>query len=243
MSSRRFLLAFGAAILFAVRAVGVASAAILIAAYILNFVAAILITVGVASAGAAQPQKSAVQPPAPKAVPEAGAFITDLARQAVARLTAADLEAAERNHRFQGLLNKGFDVPAIARFSLGRYWRLATEKERAEYVKLFEDLIVQTYAARFVDYAGEALRVTHTRADSDGDVLVFSEFERSNGPPIRVDWRLRRDGESFKIYDVVVEGVSMAITQRDDFSAAIQRSGGKVEGLLAALRDKTGAAR
>ena len=60
----------------------------------------------------------------------------------------------------------------------------------------------------------------------------------STRPPVRVEWRLRRDGAGFKIVDVLVESVSMSITQRDDFSATIQRAGGRVEGLLAVLRDK-----
>ena len=90
----------------------------------------------------------------------------------------------------------------------------------------------------FGEYAGENVRVGNASQNADGDVSVYSEIVRPSGAPIKVDWKLRRADKSFKIVDVAVEGVSMAITQRDDFSASIQRSGGKVEGLLAMLRDR-----
>jgi len=70
--------------------------------------------------------------------------------------------------------------------------------------------------------------------------LVQSEVFKPGSQPARVDWRVRTAGGQPKIVDVVVEGVSMAVTQRSEFAAVIQRSGGRVAGLLTALRDKTG---
>lgn len=183
------------------------------------------------------PAAAQARPGAVAAAPEAGEFIVKLADRAIAGLTDANVAKPDREQRFRRLLNEGFDVAHIARFVLGRYWRVASETERAEYLRLFEDFIVNSYAQRFGEYAGENLKVTNTRAAAD-DVTVFSDLLRPNGPAVKVEWKLRRDGSSFRIVDVVVEGVSMSITQRDDFSATIQRSGGKVEGLLAVLRDK-----
>jgi len=171
-------------------------------------------------------------------VPEASDFITRLAERAIEGLTDKNLPLAERTQRFRQLLTEGFDVPQIGRFVLGRYWRVATEEERAEYLKLFEDYIVHNYATRFGEYAGENLKIGAASRTNDGDVIVFSELLRPSGAPVKVDWKLRTDGSAFKITDVAVEGVSMTITQRDDFSASIQRSGGRVEGLLTMLRDK-----
>ncbi len=197
-------------------------------------------------AGLALPQPATAQGttqlsqarPATPTVPEASDFIARLAERAIEGLTQRDLPLAERLARFRQLLNDGFDVPQIGRFVLGRYWRIATEEERREYLRLFEDYIVQNYAARFGDYAGENLRVGNGTQASDGSVTVASELVRPSGPPVKVDWKLEKKDGSFKIVDVMVEGVSMSITQRDDFSASIQRSGGKVEGLLATLREK-----
>ena len=194
-----------------------------------------LVATLVSTSALAQGQASA---PANGGNSQAGEFILKLAERAVTGLTKPGVTAEERDQRFRDLFHEGFDVPAIARFALGRYWRMANEEERREYLKLFEELIVQTYAHRFTSYSGERLRVVTTRAASDGEHVVTTEVIRNAGAPIKVDWRVFKKDSSFKIYDIVVEGVSMSITQRDDFSALIQRQGGKVAGLNAALRDK-----
>lgn len=188
-------------------------------------------------------QGQAQSPTASAPANDGAQFVTNLAQRAVAELTTGDLPLDERVTRFRAMLTEAFDVPAIGRFVLGRYWRLATESERVEYLKLFEDLIVQTYANRFNDFSGAQLRVLQTRPGQDGEQIASIEAALPNKPPARFDVRMRREGAGFKIFDVVVEGISMSVTQRDDFAAVIQRNGGKVEGLLASLREKTKAAR
>jgi len=170
-------------------------------------------------------------------VPEAGTFISTLAADAIAGMSDKTMSLEERTQRFRKLLTADFDVPEIARFVLGRYWRVATPDERAEYTKLFEDYIVNIYASRFQEYNGEQLKVSAAVKDDDGAV-VSSSIMRPSGPPVKVDWKLRTQAPSFKIVDVMVEGVSMSVTQRDDFAAAIQAHGGKVAGLIEMLRQK-----
>jgi phospholipid transport system substrate-binding protein len=108
---------------------------------------------------------------------------------------------------------------------------------------LFGEFVVQAYSFRFKDLSGEAFRVGKSRELNARDTLVFSRFVRVNGEPVRVNWRVRRNGEKYRVVDVVVEGMSMLITQRDEFAAVINSAGGKIEGLLAALRRKTGKSR
>jgi phospholipid transport system substrate-binding protein len=171
-------------------------------------------------------------------VPEASDFVSRLAERAIEGLTDKNVSLVERTQRFRHLLTEGFDVPQIGRFVLGRYWRVATEDERAEYLRLFEDFIVSNYATRFGEYAGENLKIGAATRTGEADITVSSELIRPNGAPVRVEWKVRQQDGGFKITDVAVEGVSMTITQRDDFSASIQRNGGKVEGLLTMLREK-----
>jgi phospholipid transport system substrate-binding protein len=173
------------------------------------------------------------------AATEGGQFVTDLASRAVQELTTSDLPMPERVTRFRGMLTEAFDVPAIGRFVLGRYWRLASDSEKAEYLKLFEDFIVQTYVHRFNDFAGAQLRVLQTRSAPEGEVVATLDAALPGKPAARFDVRMKREANAFKIFDVVVEGISMSVTQRDDFAAVIQRNGGKIEGLLASLREKT----
>ena len=169
---------------------------------------------------------------------DAGDFVQSLANEATAALADESLSAADRERALGRLFDKSFDLRTISRFALGRYWRTATPAERREYQAVFRDFIVKTSSKRFSSFTGEQLEVTGSRREGKMDVVVRSRILRPKGPPIRVMWRLRRSSEDYRVIDVIVEGVSMLITQRDEFSSVIRNSGGKVEGLIAILRKK-----
>ena len=175
------------------------------------------------------------------AAADPAAVITSLGNQAL-ELLGNSVDPKLRVARFRQLFSEDFDVPGIARFVLGRYWRIATAPQQQEFVKLFADYIALAYSNRLAEYSGETLRVTGSRPAPDGSV-VSSEIVRPNGaPPAKVDWLLTPHDGAYKISDVVVEGVSMAVTQRSEFASVIQRNGGQVQGLITALRQKTEAA-
>jgi phospholipid transport system substrate-binding protein len=170
-----------------------------------------------------------------------GRFVTDLAQEAIDQLAAVDVPEPERIARFRRLFEDGFDVPLIARFVLGRYWRQATEGERAEYLRLFDALVVQTYTRRFNEFNTARLRVLAvSKPNEDNDVMVAVEGTLTGKPPVRLDIRVRQAATQYKIIDVSIEGISMAVTQRDEFASVIQRGGGRIEALLASLREKVG---
>ncbi len=169
-------------------------------------------------------------------------FVRTLADKAISQLTDATLSAGEREQRFRVLLGDHFDVLGMGRSALGRFWRIATPDEQKEYLVLFEDLIVATYANRFRDYGGENLDITNVVKNSGSEdvaILVQSQIVRNVAKPIRVDWRVARASGDHKIVDVVIEGVSMMQTQRSEFSSVITRGGGKVASLIDELRAKT----
>jgi len=166
-------------------------------------------------------------------------FIQGLGNDAIKELTDRAIARPEREARFRRLLNDHFDVAAISKFVLGRYWRTATDAERADFQKLFEDYIVQSYAVRFGEYSGERFEVTGSSNDVEGVVVVHSKIDRAAAEDVRLDWRLHPAGSDFAIVDIVVEGVSMAVTQRSEFASVIQSKGGTVKGLIDALRAKT----
>jgi len=145
----------------------------------------------------------------------------------------------QRQAGFRTILKRNFELPLFARFTLGRFWRRASETQRKEFVGLFEDYLVQIYAALFRDYNGESFTVGKVREINKSDVAVKSSVTLNDGQKIEVYWRVRGKDDP-KIIDVIVEGVSMVITQRDEFSAIISQNGGKLDGLLTALRKKTG---
>ncbi len=166
-------------------------------------------------------------------------FIVELAGKAVKSLAAPDIDAAERRLRFSKLMHDYFAFKGIARWVLGRHWKRATEAEREEYLVLFERLMVVVYADRFAKYSGETLEVIRAEVRSEEDALVHSRIVRPEGQkPIDVAWRVRRKDDTFKIVDVMVEGLSMGLTQQKEFSSVIRQKGEGIEGLLKELRKR-----
>jgi phospholipid transport system substrate-binding protein len=197
-----------------------------------RFAPRIAILVLALAAGLSTPSRAANDP---------AGFIADLGTKAVNVLTSTASEA-ERERQFRVLFEEAFDLQAISRFVLGPYWRTATDAQRQEFTKLFETYVVHAYTVRFNAYAGQQLKVGSARPEGDNGSLVQSEIAlpNSNQPPVKVDWRVSKNSDSYKITDVTVEGVSMALTQRQEFASVIQRGGGQVDALLKLLREKTG---
>lgn len=172
-----------------------------------------------------------------KASAKAHDFIENLADKGIGFLSDSKLSPEARKQEFRKLLQDNFDMKTIARFSLGRYWKSCTDAQRAEYLKLFEAMIIDVYSRRFSDYNGQKLLVRGARADEGKlDIIVDSAIIPADGPEIKVDWRVRDKNGTLKVVDIIVEGVSMSLTQRADFASVIQRGGGNVDVLLAHLR-------
>jgi phospholipid transport system substrate-binding protein len=168
-------------------------------------------------------------------------FIDQLGQAAIQYLTDKSISSEERRQRFRDLMHKAFNVPGIGRFVLGRYWNQATEQERQEYMSLFEELVVRTYADRFSEYSGEKFTIGKVQRDAERQnyATVFTTIFRPNGQQVRVDWRLRQEeDQSWRVVDMVVEGVSMSVTQRSEFASVIESKGGTVKGLIETLRQK-----
>ena len=177
--------------------------------------------------------------PARAAASDAAGFISDLGERAINVLTSTKSEP-DRETAFRKLFDEGFDVPGIARFVLGPYWRTATDAQRDEFTKLFETYIIHAYVVRFSAYSGQQLKITGSRPEGDNTLVNSQITGISNSPPVKVDWRVAKLDSGYKITDVIVEGVSMAVTERQEFASVIQRGGGQLEALLKALRERSG---
>lgn len=166
----------------------------------------------------------------------AAAFVADLSEEGTEMLTDPGLGLEARTEALRRLFTSRFAVDTISRFVLGRHWRRASVTERTEFRALFEDYIVSTYVRRLDDYGGEILVLNAARLERPGIALVSSQVVRSQGPSVTVEWRLRHGDDGWRIVDIVVEGISLAITQRATFAAVIRDNGGRIGGLLAQLR-------
>jgi len=165
------------------------------------------------------------------------AFIDSLA-QAALKTIANKTSSADREAAFKVLLDDNFDVPRISRFVLGRYWSSASDADKQRYLPLFETYVVRAYSNRFSDYSGESVKVLGSRTQGDF-VIVSSQIVQPNGaPPIRVDWFVHQNGSDFRIADVSVDGVSMVLTEKQQFASVMERDGKGVAGLNDVLTAK-----
>ncbi|MBT5241791.1 MAG: ABC transporter substrate-binding protein [Rhodospirillaceae bacterium] len=159
------------------------------------------------------------------------AFINHFAAAGIEDILTADIDDVEKAKRFRTLFNDGFDIPAISRFVIGRTWRRTTDADKDAFIALFEDVIVYTWSRRFSEYTGQSIEVRGTSPDGDIGTLVDSVIVDDDGQTISAQWRLRLRDDGLRIVDVIIEGVSMAITYRQDYASVIRQQGG-MSGLL-----------
>jgi phospholipid transport system substrate-binding protein len=167
------------------------------------------------------------------------AFIQNLGNKAMKVLGNTALSQDQRGHEVRQLLTVNFDLDRIGALALGRFGKQATEAEWREYRALFQDYIVMIYSTRIGDRSWNSFTVLGSRQSSDGDTIVASETTTKGEAPNRIDWRVHSVGGSLRIIDVAIAGISMVVTQREEFGSVIQRSDGGIAQLLQRLRQRT----
>lgn len=184
---------------------------------------------------------TALAAPSPRAAEEtpdtaaAADFIRTLADDTLTVLQKSDIPPTERRQQFATLLEKGVNTEYMSRFVLGRYWRQASPEQRREFESLFKEYLLANLTNRLTgsEYDNQTFTVK-TAVAAGRDVLVRSEIQRVDGPALPVEWRVREFDQGWQIIDLKAEGVSLAITQREEYGSVAQRKG--VDGLLSALR-------
>jgi phospholipid transport system substrate-binding protein len=126
-------------------------------------------------------------------------------------------------------------VDGVARFCLGRFWRTATPDQQQQYLKLFRDYLVVNIATKLGEYRGVTFTVGAVQ-DRDAGEVVETIVKRPNNPPTNIQWLVANAATDPKIVDVVAEGTSLRITQRDDYASFLSQHGGRLDALLEGLR-------
>ncbi len=140
-----------------------------------------------------------------------------------------------------GLLKEAINLDTTGRLILAKNWRRASDEQREAYLDLFKPYALDTLASKIrassEEIPLENFEVVSGEPIGKNDVLVSTDLYWPGYPPYRLDWRLRsRDDGTLKAIDVVVEGVSMVVTQRAEFASVIERRG--FDGLLDQMRDQ-----
>ncbi len=173
---------------------------------------------------------------------DAKALVTRLVEQ-ILQAIDADGDDASQERRMMAAIESETNLNLLARMTLGRYWRQATLQQRKVFADVFRRYLLQSFTSRLRRYAGSGLGAVHdrfaittTKKAGKNDVVVRSLITPPSGAPLQVDWRLRsRDGRFF-IIDLVVEGVSLLITQRSEFGSVVERIG--IDGLIGELETR-----
>jgi phospholipid transport system substrate-binding protein len=149
----------------------------------------------------------------------------DLVLQILAdRELKTETKTAQRRAMIRTVADDIFDFTEISQRSLGRHWRERTPAEREQFVRLFGDLLEQTYIAKIESYSGETILYAAETTDADLAV-VKTRIVTKQGTEIPVDYRMFQRNGRWRTYDVTIEGVSLVANYRSQFNAIIQRSG------------------
>lgn len=178
--------------------------------------------------------------------PDAEQFVQRNATAAINALSQSDAADA-RQRAFGRLMTEFADVPRIAAFVLGRYAQQLRTNDalRREWLAAFQDYSNAVYEYELDRYRGNSIRVTDSREFANGnEVIVVSEVAaRSGGRAQRVQWRVRRAGQTWKVVDValLIDGNEIWLAQRQqgDFLAQLDRSRGDINALIAYVRQAT----
>jgi phospholipid transport system substrate-binding protein len=138
--------------------------------------------------------------------------------------------------KLEPVIRRTFDIPSMARLSVGSSWATLTEAQRQRVTESFGRYISAIYADRFDSYAGQKLQVTGEQLNGAG-VMVRSQIVKANGEPVKIDYMMRRNGDSWLISDIYLDGtISEVATRHAEFAAILKGQG--IDGLIAALNRK-----
>ena len=169
-----------------------------------------------------------------------GAYVIEITKNAINTLTDESIDQKKKETKFGELFDKNFDVPSISRFVLGKYWKQASLDQKKNFIKSFRNYVVKTYSSRFNEYSGEQLTLLNFENESNPKIfIVHTALEIDNAPMIKVDWRIGKKKDRYVILDIIIEGISLAVTQRSEFVSVIDQNDGSIDKLISLLKERT----
>ena len=166
-------------------------------------------------------------------------FIESLGQEVLTKIADKKINDQDREKNFRKLYSRAFDNTYISRFVLGRHWKKIDKKTRNEFVKSFNDYLIMIYAPKFKGWSGKFETID---SQIENNMYVVSMRLITNSIPpssLLLDWRMNVTKEKeFKILDVNIDGVSMLVTQRAEFSSVIKNNPLGVKGLIEQMNKK-----
>ena len=166
-------------------------------------------------------------------------FVKEVTAEGIKDIINANIPQKQKDERFAKLFNRALDLDFIGQFVLGRNWRTASAEQRKEFISVYRQLNVSTWSKRFDEFKGKEFVFNGTSpSNSKGQIFVNSVVPMDQGEPAKVVWRVRENDGEYKVVDIVIENVSLAITARNEYTAFIKNNPGGVDALIANLKSK-----
>lgn len=167
-------------------------------------------------------------------------FVKNITKQGIEEIINSDVTQAEKDQRFAKLFNEYLDLDFIGRFVLGRYWKTATPKQRSEFITVYRELNIKTWSKRFDEFKGKIFIFNGTTpSSSQNQIFINSTVPMDQGAPAKVVWRVKETNGQFKVVDIIIENVSLAITARNEYTTYIRKSPDGIDGLINDLKKKS----
>ena len=163
-------------------------------------------------------------------------FVSNFADNAISILSNESLNASQKNIQFTELVMSSIDMNLISKFVLSKYWKLATDDQKKEYLAAFKQYFISSYANKLDQYSGEKVVIVSSNA-AKKFVIVKSNIVRDGTDTLKIelDWRLlTRDGQT-KIIDLSIEGISLIIAQREEFQSFLANNDNNLDALISKL--------
>ena len=171
---------------------------------------------------------------------QAEAFVEKVTREGIEEIINANVSQTVKDQRFEKLFNNALDLNFIGQFVLGRYWRTSTPEQKKGFINAYRELNIKTWSKRFDEFKGKKFVFKGTSpSNSANQIFVNSLVPMDQGEPAKVVWRVKQTGDKFKIVDIIIENVSLAITARNEYTAYIKSAPGGVDDLIKDLQNKT----
>lgn len=174
------------------------------------------------------------KPAAAQSATQASAFMQQTGEQLVQIVNGPGSDA-QKEAQLRQTIDQRVDVNGIAKFVLGRFWRVATPAQQQEYLNLFRRVLVISVDSKLGEYKGVTFTMGRT-TPREGGQLVATVIKRPNQAPADVEWLVEDVNGSPKITDVVAEGTSLRLTQRADYASFIVHNNDSIQALLAAMK-------
>ena len=165
-------------------------------------------------------------------------FVQETADEASEALNKR-LSIEEKMEKLKIIAKKSVDIKGIGNYSLGTHRKTISDQQKDEYFEIFEQYFLKSFASRLAEYTDPKIRVDSQKKLNDKYTMVSSTLlATSEKAEIKIDWRVvTKNPDNPLIIDVIIEGVSLAKVQREEFNSIIQSNDGNINALFKTLRE------